>query len=132
MKRLIFAAVFALSAYSHLNAQTLNTRAEVPFNFQVGEAFMPAGKYLIKESGNLLTVREEHGREAAMHLTFPASHSAVSPFPKLEFNRYGDEYFLATIWDPQSHDGRALMKSKREKELASHFRSIQIASVRAQ
>ena len=133
MKRLIYAAgLFAAIACPpcpHLNAQTHDARATIPFSFQVGKSIMPAGEYLIQQSGDLLTVREESGKKAAMHLTLPASRSTVSPYPQLEFKRYGEGYFLTTIWDGRSHEGRALMQSKREQELASRYKPAQTASV---
>jgi len=130
MKHLIAAAgLCAVTACPYLNAQSLCARANVPFNFQMGEALMPAGKYKIQESGDLLIVRAENGKRTAVSLTMPTSRSAVSNNPKLEFNRYGDDYFLATIWNPTSHDGRALLKTAREKELASQHRTIRLSYV---
>jgi hypothetical protein len=36
----------------------------------------------------------------------------------LTFTRYDNDYFLARIWSADSREGRAVPKSKREKELA--------------
>jgi hypothetical protein len=46
---------------------------------------------------------------------------AVEARPKnarLEFNRYGNAYFLAAVWNSITQDGRELPQTAREKELA--------------
>ena len=53
---------------------------------------------------------------ASMHVgSLPGLSEA--PHAKLVFEKYGNEYFLAQIWDGQSHTGIAFPESKREKEL---------------
>jgi hypothetical protein len=130
MKRFIYAAgLLTLMACPYLYGQRLDAVANVPFDFQLGETLMPAGKYLLHEAGPLLELRGESGKKNVMCLTLPTSRWALSVDPKLEFNRYGDDYFLATVWSPSSHEGFALRKSKREKELASRVTFIQTASI---
>ena len=103
-----------------LHAQTVDLRANVPFDFRMGETLMPAGEYVIHHSAGVLTVRAQSGSPRAIfQLTLPASRQDGSTKGALVFNRYGDSYFLAKIWAPASRDGMALSTSKREKELAS-------------
>jgi hypothetical protein len=129
MKRLLFTTgLFAVLACA-LNAQTTTGRATIPFDFQIGKSHLPAGKYVIQESGCLLTVRDVNGTSAVNHLTRPASGAPLSRDPHLEFHRYGDVYFLAGVWNSSSRDGHALPKSKQEKELAAGPRSVQTAKV---
>ena len=130
MKRLFFAAgLFTAFAFS-MNAQTSTARAEVPFDFHMGQSLLPAGTYVIQGSGDLLTVREQGGtRKSAVQLTLPSSRKQVASQPKLEFHRYGSVYFLAAVWGQQSHEGRALPKTKLEKELISHAQLLQTASI---
>jgi len=129
MKTFLYtAALAAAMACPYAHAQTVDARADVPFNFRMGDAVMPAGQYRIHESQGLLTLREENGKGTAMHLTLPVSRSAVASNPSLEFKRYGSEYYLAKVWSPLSHDGQALIQGKREKELASRFRNIEPAN----
>ena len=46
MKRFIYtAALAAAMACPYGYAQTVDARADVPFNFRMGDAVMPAGKY---------------------------------------------------------------------------------------
>jgi hypothetical protein len=129
MKRFIYtAALAAAMACPYGYAQTVDARANVPFNFRMGDAVMPAGKYRIHESQGLLMLSEETGKKAAMHLTLPVSRPAIASNPSLEFRRYGNEYYLAKVWSGQSRDGHSLIQGKREKELAARFRNIEPAN----
>src|SRR5258706_7126559 len=132
MKRLSLATgLFLAMACSSLHAQSMNLRANIPFDFRVGDKLMPAGEYTINHlAEGVLAVRERSGAHAgAMLLTLPTSRKVAATKGGLEFNRYGDTYFLAKILTPDSQDGRALFKSTREKEVGSTAGSVRSASV---
>jgi hypothetical protein len=130
MKRLLFTAGLLTALGCSLSAQTATARAEVPFDFRMGQSIMPAGKYVVQQSGAVLTVREEGGaNKSAILLTLPTSRASVSPQPKLEFHRYGSDYFLAAVWNQDSHEGRALPRSKSEEELSRHAEFVETASI---
>jgi hypothetical protein len=124
MKRLFFAAGLFMAAastysYGQMPAYTQTAVAQIPFDFQTGDVFMPAGKYIINQKGDLLTVRGEAGKPSAMLLTSVTSTRRPASGPaSLTFTRYDNDYFLAKIWSADSREGRAVPKSKREKELA--------------
>jgi hypothetical protein len=124
MKRLFFAAGLFTAAistycYAQMPAYTQKAVAQIPFDFQTGDVFMPAGKYIISQKGDLLTVRGEAGKPSAMLLTSQApTQSPSAGVASLTFTRYDNDYFLARIWSADSREGRAVPKSKREKELA--------------
>ena len=127
MKRTFFAAgLFAVIASTSFG-QTL--AAQIPFDFQLGKTSMPAGKYFVSKSGLVTTVRSETGKVAAMTMTTPASRYSESTEPSLEFQRYGNEYFLTKIWTGDSQNGRALPKGQREKELARNLTSSKTEQV---
>jgi hypothetical protein len=130
MKRLLFTAgLFAALASPYMYAQTAVAVANVPFEFRMGKTLMPAGKYTVTDSGGVVTVREESGRKSAVQISLPTERSSVNSQPSLEFNRYGSDYFLSTIWTQGSKEGRALPKSQFEKELISHAGLVQTASI---
>ena len=132
MKRLFLAVgLFAATALAPLAAQTTDLQANIPFDFLVGEKLMPAGPYLVHHSiDGVLSVRQQEGvHAAAMLLTLPASRKSAAKQGGLEFNRYGDMYFLSRIWLPESKEGRAVFKSAREKEVAINSSSIYSASI---
>lgn len=103
---------------SGAQAQSVLMYANVPFEFQFGGTQMPAGDYVIHYSSRLVTLLQGNGGTAAMALTLPASRAKAPATGVLEFNRYGDAYFLSKVWTPYSGDGASFFKSSREKELA--------------
>jgi len=110
MKPLHFAIALLATVASSLYAQTVNMRADIPFEFRVGEKLMPAGEYLIRHTNGLLSLQESM---AATHTADVQSAKAV-----LQFNRYGENYFLGTMSIPEAGVAWALGKTPREKELA--------------
>ena len=104
-----------------VQAQTINLRAQVPFPFHAGATLMPAGEYEVRDTGGAVVVRDESSGQAVMALTnedFRRDHPKTGV---LEFNRYGGTYFLARIWTANSGQGRALLQSRRERQLAREF-----------
>jgi len=127
MKSLCCAASLFVALACSLTGQSVSAIADIPFDFRIDKSVMPAGAYSFENSGAVVTVRDKNGKRGVMHLTLPASNSKVSPKPKLTFNRYGSEYFLASIWMGNSNEGRTLPTSKMEKELISRSRHTEIA-----
>jgi hypothetical protein len=118
LKHLATATIFAALACTGLHAQSFDMRATIPFDFHAGDKTLPAGEYLIHEEGPLVWLRgEAGGTPSPIMLTFGVSgrepHQA-----RLDFNCYGSDYFLTKVWDPYSRDGRQLLQTSREKEIA--------------
>ena len=99
----------------------VRARASVPFGFSLDQKSMPAGTYEIGSTGGkVLVVRNLDTRQArfvieSMHVE--VSQASDTPHAKLVFRKYGDQYFLAQIWDGQSRTGIGFPESKLEKEL---------------
>jgi len=117
MKVLQFAVglLATLASYS-LYAQTMSARANIPFEFRLGEKLMPAGDYSIRHTGSLVFLQESNGHASAAVLT--QATDLKSEKPVLQFNQYGDAYYLGKLSIPGSNTGREVMKTPREKELA--------------
>jgi len=134
MKKLIMAiGLVASVACPSLFAQdTVHMTANVPFTFRMGNEVLPSGTYLIQASGSLITLRTEAGRAVAVcFLTIPESRNKPESDGKLHFNRYGNEYYLESVWGPDSLQGRSLPKTQREKQLASQAGgTVQLATIR--
>ena len=94
-------------------------RANVPFDYSVGDATMKAGSCTIKPAGNAdaLAIRCE-GSETALVLTRSVS-SKPAAATKLVFRKYGEQYFLSQIWVEGDEPGAQLPKTRVEKELMS-------------
>jgi hypothetical protein len=116
MQRLIVGLFLALVCAS-LDAQTMNLRATIPFSFRAGETVMPAGEYTIRHSAGALTLHHEGG-PSVMLLTNAARRLNAPADARLSFNRYGERYFLSSVWTSNSRDGREIFESRAEKELA--------------
>jgi hypothetical protein len=118
MKQLQFAVgLLATVASCSLYAQTMNARANIPFDFRVGEKLLPAGEYWIQQANGWLAFHERDGRHASA-VALTQATDVRSEKPVIQFNRYGDAYFLEKLSIPGSSTGRAVMKTPRETELA--------------
>lgn len=125
MKCSVFGALtiltFALIVSVPMTQAQARTRGSVPFDFSLGQRSMPAGLYEISSvNEKVLAVRNLETGEARLlikSMQVEASLAAGTPHAKLVFRQYGDQYFLAEIWDGRSSIGTAFPESKREKEL---------------
>lgn len=113
-----------LLATASASAQTVELKANIPFNFIVNKSELPAGTYSLKRQGATETVMliESEDRQTDK-MVLP--HTCTSPQPstqsKLVFHRYGDRYFLSQVWTAGSDQGRELQKSPRETEIALDY-----------
>ncbi len=128
MKKQIMRAFAILGLLLTLAATSLNTFAaqssqrlvvNVPFEFMAGSKLLPAGRYTItragRDSGRALFIRSEDGRASVTVLTNTAE--AGGELPQVSFKRYGERYFLNSVWTPGVEAARALPTSGIEKEL---------------
>ena len=116
------------SASIQLAAQTIKSKATVPFDFRMGEVLMTAGQYDVIQSGLLVTMRSADGKPtSASYLTIPASAHPNRDNGSLVFNRYGNDYFLTKVVAPDSSNGRLIPKSNK-KELMTRVRGVETAS----
>ena len=135
MKYLALAVgMFLVLAGSTVYAQTINLQANIPFDFRMGDTVMPAGEYRVQsERGFVLILRGEgESHPVASAIAMSVARPATQKPARLEFNRYGDSYFLAKVWDAFSASGKALLKTPQEKEYAARNGLVQTASVPAQ
>jgi len=108
---------------SSVSGQSLSQRirANIPFDFTVKNEKLPAGEYFIDRalpsSGDLILALDGRtGRESAF-LTSAVQSLAPKRTAILVFHRYGDEYFLFQVWAAGAKTGRAISKSRREREI---------------
>ena len=106
--------------------------ANIPFNFFVGKTALPAGEYIVKPiSPSALLIQSEKSSGRAIVMTIPVQAKKSPDKGKLVFNRYGDQYFLAKVWQPINKTGRQLFKSRLERELAKGMPDHPIVSITA-
>ena len=103
-------------------AQSIMLKADIPFNFVVGDKQLPSGEYHVKQlRPGVIQVQDKVTRSSAIVMTTGVQTGKTLDVGKLVFNRYGDNYFLSRIWEPSSITGRQLPKSRLEREVAVNF-----------
>jgi len=122
-RALVIAAVMALTAMASTRvAQAQETVVvNIPFDFAAGKTMLPAGEYSVKVSGptySLILISRKDSAASAFINTNAVVTVNVQTESKLVFNRYGDRYFLSQVWSEGNSQGRQLVKTAREKEMA--------------
>jgi hypothetical protein len=131
LKQLVVLAILSALACAGLYAQTVDLRATIPFDFRAGNTLMPAGEYEIRGQGPWVLLRlADGGRPSVGLMTNQAVGTDPTRDARLDFNRYGNAYFLAAVWVPFSSDGRQVPATAQEKRLAKRGVPVQTASVR--
>ena len=123
MKKQIAAIVATLSIVITLTVTGLaglhsTVTAKIPFDFMVSGKTLPAGIYTIAQgtSKSTLVIRSRDNRVAIGALTMEATDKSKAQ-ARLVFRRYGNQHFLAQVYDGGS-EGQELPKSKAEREAA--------------
>ena len=115
----IIALAFMTAVVSNAQSHTQKVRANIPFDFVVGDKTLAAGEYTIgtvtSSSSDGIVVRSANGNQSAIRLTSTVQANAPKNRATLTFQRYGDSYFLAQVWTPGSAEGREMVKSKTER-----------------
>ena|ERR1051326_9058444 len=98
---------------------TGSIKANIPFDFSVGDKTLPAGAYTVAASTtpDVLLIRREDCRAAAMVVALRMPTEQGEDQTKLIFHRYGDQYFLAQVWSTGDSGVRELPKSRTEREM---------------
>jgi hypothetical protein len=103
-------------------AQSRYIKADIPFDFTIGDKLHPAGNYTAMPLANspILQIRDVDNSDAIAVGTF-AVESAMNHEvkPMFVFRRYGNQYFLAEVWMGLSNTiGCELPKSAKERQVA--------------
>lgn len=108
--------VMALStAYAQKTAATVN----IPFSFTIDDVRMPAGEYIISSTiERVVTLQHVGGPEAKATMTNNGSSTNSDGRAKLVFHKYGNAYFLAAAWLPNSDHAREFYASSNEIQVA--------------
>jgi hypothetical protein len=117
------ALVFALTIYpTKAHAQIIgNLEVTIPFQFHAGDAKLPAGKYVVHTVDNSdLTIMEiisADGSTSALFEVHDAEANSTPAKSELIFNKYGNRYFLAKLFDEGNPSGSTVDKSRYEKKV---------------
>ena len=133
----LLAVIAVISAGVPAKAQSLRERltVNIPFEFSVMDKKLPSGKYSIgraqlSEGDLIIQISRVDGDESVSRITIPVVSRDAAKDGMLVFHQYGDEYVLAEIWPAGGNTGRALPKSRTERELEQKNGDQKVAQVR--
>jgi hypothetical protein len=108
-------AIFAGSA----SAQASNLTFETSFDFHVGKERLAAGKYQLQKMdfSKYLLRNVETNKARIVVFEIQESNQNSGESLRVAFNRYGETYFLRSVFDQQDADGKQLLESGYEKQL---------------
>ncbi len=122
---LLIALVFALTMYpTKAKAQiTGDLEVDVPFQFHAGNSKLPPGKYFIhvldNSDLNIMEISSADGATSALFEVRGAEANSAPAKSELIFNKYGNRYFLAKLFDEGNPSGSVVLESRYEKGVQS-------------
>jgi hypothetical protein len=132
----LVAVIAMVAAVVPTKAQSLQypLTVNIPFDFTVLDKKMPAGKYSFSRAqvseGDLVIQISSADGKSVSRLTRPVVARDPANDGMLVFHQYGDKYFLCEIWPAGGNTGRALPKSRAEREAERNAPDGKVAQVR--
>jgi hypothetical protein len=113
----IVALIAAAAAYAQSSTPL---KADVPFDFIVGNQTMRAGQYKVdlRAVPGVVSVKSADHGGGAMVIGSDLRSITAQKQGKLVFHRCGNTYFLSEVWSAEDY-GRQLPKTSRERELTA-------------
>ncbi len=84
-----------ISAVATANGQSVSVRADIPFEFTVGDKALPSGKYTVRSmtaTDSALIIRSADATSSAIRLANPVQDNSNKSQARLIFHRYGEKY----------------------------------------
>lgn len=108
-------------------------RAQVPFDFHVGDSLVRADNYIITSmTADEIVLRISGGRDVVAVVTNSGRERRNGEGrARLVFHKYADQYFLSAVWGSDSN-GRTLGESKRERNLRKELTAARGGAVEAE
>jgi hypothetical protein len=117
MKRTTALAILAIANLAMAGtsfAQSNGVKANVPFDFTVGNQLLPSGTYTITNDSSHLIVIKNHDKPITVLSLVMADGKTSRNGGKLVFHNYGGQYFLSEILCDEEDMNLALWPSKTE------------------
>ena len=100
-------------------AQKTSATVSIPFSFTVDDVRLPAGEYIVSSpTERVVSLQHVGGPEAKATMTNNGSSTNSDGRAKLVFHKYGNAYFLAAAWLPNSDHAREFYASANEIQVA--------------
>ena len=119
--RYLALATVALVLSSITYAQSINVRAQVPFNFVVGDKVYQAGEYALQSLVDYtysLRLTNREAKVAVVAESFPVSFVHEPRQTALIFTHIGNTYFLYQVRTEDSSVGRQFRRSRMQTQMA--------------
>jgi hypothetical protein len=121
-KMIVGILVLLTVGIGHAQYEAPALKVTVPFNFNVGPTVFSAGEYGLKPLlQNTLLLRNETGEVLTSISTNSIESKETPSSAKLVFHRYGGQYFLTQVWQPEHNIGQEVVKSSAEMEMARKY-----------
>lgn len=98
-------------------------KVDVPFDFTVGNASLPAGVYSVSSdnnAGGVLTLQNAKAKKGVFILSMANESTKPAAHSELVFHRYGDSYFLSDVWVSGNTIGQHVRTSRHKMEMAAN------------
>ena len=119
----LLAVMAMVMAVGSVQGQSLRHKitVNIPFDFVVGDKNLTAGEYSIgralqNSDDSLLLIGTVDGGAKIFCFSIAVSGDLKNKVTII-FHRYGDQYFLSQVWPAGGSTGRALVKSRGEREI---------------
>jgi uncharacterized GH25 family protein len=122
---LIAMSAFVLGGVSANAQSNYGVKANVPFDFIVGEKTFQAGTITARRMStfeNMLVISSADDRQHEIRPTLNLESRQNSDNTKLVFRKYGNRYYLAQVWT--GYEGREFSKSPSERALQRELRYV--------
>ena len=132
--RSVLLALTVLLLTTAAHAQTTNVKANIPFDFVVGDRAFSAGEYTVKSMPqSSVAIRIDNVDESEQGVTLSGACDKVQPATQtaLVFQRLGNNYFLYQIWTKGNSLGREFPRGKAEIQIAKKYSKPELVIVAA-
>ena len=134
LRSVLFVLAAAILLVPVARAQQKAVKADVPFDFVIGNRAYPAGEYTLRAALNdsgIIRIENMKEVSAAFTQSNPCSKATPSTATTLVFHRMGTHYFLYQVWTEGNLTGREFPKGRIEVELAQNHESPEVVIVAA-
>ncbi|HVP49939.1 MAG TPA: hypothetical protein VMT56_01825 [Candidatus Bathyarchaeia archaeon] len=106
-----------LHRYSWTHIHTL-IEVQVPFDYRVGSSHLSAEHYRIFHASSQLIIIQRHDGKANTWIRVLVSNTPPGKAAsKLDFNQYGNQYFLSQVWRAKDNQRYDCLPSLSERAL---------------
>jgi len=133
LRSVLFALTILFMATA-AQAQQSAVKANVPFDFIIGNRVYPAGEYVLKSTFNdraLLRIDNTQQVLTGYIVSNACANSAPAKETKLVFHRMGNHYFLYQVWTAGNSTGHEFPRGRAEIELAQNHEQPELVMVAA-